>query len=299
MGDSQQARFELRGPMGKYDARTTPIRGDLADIKLAGRLFAPHYVVPKTYSCCVTTAALRVQPSHEAEAVSELLHGEMFAVLDISGDWAWGYCCHDAYLGYLPLASLGETSAVTYVVSSRSALIFAAADIKSPVMGHMPMGAKLQAEQIEGEEANDNFLQTAGGFVHVRHVQPIGNADTDTVALARRLTGAPYLWGGRSGDGIDCSGLVQMVLGIAGIDTPRDTDQQMAVLGSDIADTDVLQAGDIVFFPGHVGIMTKATDMIHANAHWMQVKEEPLSDIIDRFDDDVERPVLARKRIAQ
>ncbi len=298
MATSQPVRFKLCGPMGKYDPRTTPIRGDLADVKLAGRLFAPHYVVPQVRSCTAITASISAQPKHEAIAVSQLLHGEKFAVLDISGDWAWGYGAHDDYLGYVLLEALGEESEVSHAITARGALVFAEPDIKSPVLVRLPMGAKIHGRVMAGEDANASFLHTGKGYIHVRHAEKIGMVRKDRVTLARMLTGAPYLWGGRSGDGLDCSGLVQMVLGLAGIAAPRDSDQQMAALGSDIADGEALQGGDIIFFPGHVGIIADADNLIHANAYWMQVVEEPLADVIGRFGDEAEKPVLARKRLA-
>ncbi len=284
--------------MGDYDKRTTHIRGDLADIKLAGKLFAPHYVVPQPRSCVIATATMHELPMGDARAVSQLVHGETFAVLDISGEWAWGFGTHDDYLGYVRLSALGQETETSHVVDTRAALIFAQPDIKSALLERLPMGARLKCTAMEGEDANPAFLKTDKGYVHVRHVSELGSVQGSSVDIARKFMGAPYVWGGRSGDGLDCSGLVQMVLGMKGIKAPRDSDQQMAALGHDVHEGETLQAGDLIFFPGHVGIMTDSENMIHANAHWMQVAEEPLADVVARFPDDVEQPVLARKRLA-
>ncbi|WP_240330827.1 C40 family peptidase [Sphingorhabdus sp. Alg239-R122] len=295
---NKQQRFELNGPMGDYDKRTTHIRGDLADIKLAGKLFAPHYVVPQPRSCVIATATMHELPMGDARAVSQLVHGEIFAVLDISGEWAWGFGTHDDYLGYVRLSALGEETEASHVVDARAALIFAKPDIKSALLQRLPMGARLECTAMESEDANPDFLKTGKGYVHARHVSELGSTKESIIDIARKFMGAPYVWGGRSGDGLDCSGLVQMVLGMMGMDAPRDSDQQMAALGSDVPEGEALQAGDIIFFPGHVGIMTSSDNMIHANAHWMQVAEEPLADVIARFPVDVGHPVLARKRLA-
>ncbi len=202
--------------------------------------------------------------------------GESFAVVDLSGAWAWGYSLHDGYVGYLDTAALGAFVPPTHIVSSPAALLFADRSIKSPVVDRLPMGARLVAT---GED--DSFVQTASGFVHRRHLVPIGLVEPDYVEVAGRLAGVPYLWGGRSGNGIDCSGLVQLALGFAGIACPRDSDQQRT-LGSAVPDGEPLQRGDLVFLPGHVGIMANPIHLLHANAFWMSVVSEPLADVLAR-----------------
>ncbi len=240
-------------------------------------MFAPHYARPLEHGCLAISAPVRVAPSYDAVAVSELLRGECFAVVDASGDWAWGFTEHDGYVGYVPLDVLGETCGASHVVATPAALLFAAPDIKSPVIERLPMGARIA---VTGEDGA--FLAVeGGGFVHRRHVEPIDAIAADFVEVAERLTGIPYRWGGRSGDGIDCSGLVQLALGLAGIAALRDSDQQ-AALGEAVAEGDPLQRGDLIFLPGHVGIMASATDLLHANAHWMRVVTEPLADVLAR-----------------
>lgn len=267
------------------------IRGDLADIALAGRYFAPHYSCPQSFSLSASRTAIRSRDDHGSVAVSELLHGERFEAIDIAGGWAWGYSAHDHYVGYVPVALLCEPFQATHVVTTPAALVFAQADIKSPEMTRLPMGSRV-AGDIDGA-----FLKLSEGFIHLRHLAPAASAASDPVALAERLTGAPYLWGGRSSDGLDCSGLIQLCLSLCGINAPRDTDQQMAALGAEIGADEALQRGDIIFFPGHVGFMTDSENLIHANAHWMQVTTEPLGDVVARMTDSHAQPVLARKRI--
>ena len=297
------AKFVLHGPEEEFDPRITAHRGDLADVALAGKMFAPHYAVPMPMRCSAPKAMIRKHSGKDHEAISELLHGEDFHVLDIAGDWAWGYCGHDGYVGYVPVHALQhekKTPVPTHLIFARAALIFIEPDFKSGVMKRLPMGARIACG--EASECG-NFLKTGKGFVHVRHVQPIGtkvvfDGTNGTAALAEQLIGAPYLWGGRSGDGLDCSGLIQMILMLTGVDAPRDSDQQLAVLGEEIAEGEALRRGDLVFFPDHVGLMIDKDRIIHANSHMMQVTIEPLADTIARFAKTSDKPVLARKRLS-
>jgi hypothetical protein len=297
-----RAKFSLHGPEEDFDPRTTAHRGDLADIALAGKLFAPHYAEAMPMRCAAPKAMIRKNGSKDHEAVSELLHGEDFHLLDVVGDWAWGFCDHDGYVGYLPVHALQhqhKTAQPTHLVSARAALIFIAPDVKAGVIKRLPMGARLACGE---QSACGKFLKTGKGYVHIRHVQPIGaklvfDGSNSSIDFAEQLIGAPYLWGGRSGDGLDCSGLIQMVLGLTGQAAPRDADQQLKAVGSEIATDEDLKRGDFVFFPDHVGVMADGDQIIHANVHWMRVVAEPLSDVIARFDADVEQPVLARKRL--
>jgi len=288
--------FRLAAPLAPYDPRITPIRGDLADLALAGRFFTPHYVEPQQRRCLAARTPVRAAPSHAATAVTELLFGEQFAVLDTAGGWCWGYCRLDGYCGYVAADTLGEQGGVaTHIVHGRAALVFAEPSIKAPVATTLPMGARLA---VTGASEDDCFLATAHGFVSRRHLHSLDDLAFDPVERAQLLTGAPYLWGGRSGDGLDCSGLVQLVLALAGGDAPRDSDQQLEALGAFLDEDAPLRRGDLVFFPGHVGIMADADRLVHANAHWMAVVTEPLADVIARFPAETPDPVLARKRLA-
>ena len=240
-------------------------------------------------------------PDRSAPAISELLLDESFELLDISGGWAWGFCTHDRYVGYVPATVLGEAGPVSHLVTARHALVFAAADIKAPVVARWPMGARF-AGAAEGESEGD-FLRTTHGFVHHCHAVPLDRTTTDPAApdpatVAETMIGTPYRWGGRSGDGIDCSGLVQQAFARCGVALPRDSDQQRAAPGEALAANARLQRGDLLFFPGHVGIMADAERLVHANAWWMAVTMEPLTEVIARLLPDHPEPVIARKRIA-
>jgi hypothetical protein len=221
----------------------------------------------------MASVALRNAPSEDAQAVSELLMGEDFWLLDASGGWAWGRCGHDGYVGYLPEDALAAPGAApTHIVSVIAALVFAAPDIKAPVVASWPAGVRIGGI-VEGD-----FLATAAGYVHRRHLRRLDEMTSDPVAIAENLVGVAYRWGGRSGDGVDCSGLVQLALAAAGIAAPRDSDQQRD-LGRAVAPGMVLARGDLVFFPGHVGMMADSERLVHANAYWMAVTIEPLETV--------------------
>lgn len=282
-------RFRLAGPSVRLDPRVHAVRKDIADISLASRIFAPHYAQPERAACIGPSEPIRAEPSPEGRAVSQLLSGEGFAVVDVAGEWAWGYSLHDCYVGYVAQAALGPSKQATHIIHVPSALLFAEPDIKSAVRAVLPHGSHVSGV------TNENFLATADGYVHLRHARPIDATASDPVQVAESLIGSPYRWGGRGGDGFDCSGLVQAALAQCGVASPRDSDQQMDALGDYIGADAPLQRGDLIFFPGHVGFMVDAERLIHANAHWMAVTVEPLADVISRIGSDT--PVLGRKRL--
>jgi cell wall-associated NlpC family hydrolase len=256
-------------------------------------LFAPHYARAEACRCLADSVALRSAPSTNAPAVSQLVHGEGFALIDKAGGWAWGRCIHDDYVGYLPADALGPMKTPTHRVIAPLALIFANPDIKAPISRTLAIGA-----QISGPE-EDGFLRVEDGYIHLRHVARLGTVESDPVAVAERLIGAPYRWGGRGAEGVDCSGLVQRALELTGIAAPRDSDMQREQLGEVLADDVPLQRGDLIFFPGHVGFMVDGERLIHANAYWMATVIEPLADVVARLAPTHTKPVLACKRIVQ
>jgi len=263
----------------------------LADVSLAGVLFSAHYARAAEMSCVAPGAPVRAAKSISSESVSQLLRGEIFHVLDVNAEWVWGFCGHDGYVGYVRREALDVREIATHRVTAGLAPVFAEADMKSRIVDSWPRGSVFPAA------ADGAFLHCAEGFVHSRHAAAIDSMESDWVAIAERYLGQPYIWGGRGYQGVDCSGLIQASLGQCGRAVPRDTDLQRESIGRPLPDDAALQRGDLIFFPGHVGVMVDETRLLHANAYWMATVIEPLADVIVRLKPDHDEPVLSRRRI--
>lgn len=253
------------------DPRIHAYRKDIADIALAGQLFAPHYARPMMRNCGLIATPLRSAPSDSAPSVSELLPGEKFAVVDLSGPWAWGYCRADHYVGYVEAIALVEPSAATHIVVEASAPIEARPDPLSPILAALPMGSR-----VRGDERGA-MLAIEGGFLPLSHLRRIGEAEDDPATVAQRLLGAPYADGGRTAHGVDCSGLVQLSLALCGIPAPRDVDQQRS-MGERLVEGTPLRRGDLVFCERHVGLMIDDRMVIHVSPVSEKVAIAPLGE---------------------
>ena len=231
-------------------------------------MFAPHYARPLIRDCGLLPTPLRADAGDEAEAVSELLPGEKFAVLDITAGWAWGYSLLDHRVGYIEAIELADPLEPTHVVIEAGAPIQSCGDPLSPPLATLPMGSRLHGE-VHGA-----MLHIEAGCVPLAYLHSIGSHEEDPVAVAARLLGAPYRRGGRTIHGIDCSGLVQLALQLCGIDCPRDTVHQRA-LGEPLADDLPLRRGDLLFCEDHVGLMVD--DMMAIQVSWQsrRVAVEP------------------------
>jgi cell wall-associated NlpC family hydrolase len=285
---------ELAPRREPLDPRMNAYRPDLADVRLLDLVTAAHFVRAADHFCTAPRAPLRTRDDREAPLASEILFGETFEVLEIAGEWAWGRAQHDGYVGYAPasaLAPAATTRTPTHKVSAASALLFSAPDIKSPVIHTLPMNARLRAAHPEGEF----LLLDSGGYVHCRHVQQLAGRAPSHLEAARLLLGTPYLWGGRTREGVDCSGLVQAALFAAGRECPRDSDMQREWLGRPVDGEP--EAGDLLFFPGHVGIIESPAMLLHANAYWMSTVIEPLEDVVERLRPKHPKPILAHRRL--
>jgi hypothetical protein len=234
---ASRSSFRLSGHSMTFDLRRHALRGDLADVALAGQTFAPHYAEAVLRECAPPFAAMYNKPG--GEQVSELLAGEGFGLLDISGGWAWGYSIHDHYIGYVKADAL-----IT------------------------PSGQAQAAAQGDPVDAASAFIDML------------------------------YVWGGRGGAGIDCSGLIQRGLAAAGISAPRDSDMQQSELGAELPENAPLARGDLVFFPGHVGMMVDGTTLLHATRHHSKTVIEPLADVVARVASQHPQAITARKRLS-
>jgi cell wall-associated NlpC family hydrolase len=257
------------------DERVHAYRRDIADIALAGQIFAPHYARPLIRGCGIRETFVRPRPSAQEPPSSQLLPGEEFAMLEVSAGWAWGYCRADHYVGYVEAIDLVEPLQPTHIVAAATAPIHADSDDRSATLAALSMGSRVSGHESHG------FLATDSGFIPFTHVRAIDAIEHDPVAVAERMIGAPYLMGGRSVHGIDCSGLVQLSFAFCGIATPRDSDQQRS-LGDAIGEQDPLERGDLIFFEGHVGLMHGPADLIHATGRKGAVVIEPLEVVAGR-----------------
>lgn len=269
--------------MSVLDNRLTPARPDLAASHLKGQVEAERFVEPVDMQAIIPSTFIRRSPGLDGAVDDQLLAGDIFAVLEEREGWAWGFSRTDGYVGWVEMSGLSSTIHLAdHRINVLRTYAFSKPDLKSKPNMLLSMNARFKAGQIV-----DRYVEAEGlGWVFSEHVQPLTEVASDFVAVAEAFLGAPYLWGGKESLGLDCSGLVQMSLEAVGITVPRDADQQEAFLKarwSDVTKDEARQRGDVVFWPGHVGIMTDSEHLLHANAHTMDVTLEPFSEAEKRI----------------
>lgn len=258
---------------------------------------APAYSAGTPGTIAASRTAIAQSPDPGAERISEALQGEALTIFDRRDGWAWVQMGHDGYVGYVEANALSRDTAVpTHRIGAPRALIFAAANLKASVIGWLPLGAAAAIDRWSG----DYGRLPGGGWTHKRWLREPGEVSPDPVATALQFLGVPYGWGGRTVAGIDCSGLVQVALQASGLGCPRDSDQQAATIGTALAESEPGRRGDIIFFPGHVGLMADAGNLLHANATAMAVTIDPLDQVTEtiRKSDSQGRGITARRRLS-
>jgi cell wall-associated NlpC family hydrolase len=265
------------------DPRLTPARGDIAAKYLEGKVHAERFVAGEEFEVTHALAPLREAPRSDATLLTQALRGERVTIYDRTSEgFAWGQLNADGYVGWLPDAALAKPAAApTHKVTALRTFAFPGPSIKLPPVETLPLGARLTITREDGMFA----VTREGWHLPRRHVGGIDAIEDDFVAVAERFVGTPYLWGGKSSLGIDCSGLVQVALTAAGTGCPRDSDMQQEGLGRELgaAEARKLQRGDLIFWKGHVAIVRDATTMVHANAHHMATVIEHTSEAIARI----------------
>lgn len=261
------------------DKRRFAHRPDLADARLEGRVKAGRFVEGQPARTATPVLAMRSSPEESAALSSELLYGETVRVFERKRGWAWVQNETDSYVGYVREDGLREAAAPTHRVAALRTTLHAVPALKSPNVGWLPMQAfvTVRREQNGYAELDDET------WVSVKHLAPLDGKATSPLETALRFLGTPYLWGGRSPNGIDCSGLVQIAHAACGIACPRDSDMQADELGEALPLDVEKQAGDLVFFPGHVGIMADGAHLVHANAFHMATMIDRLDEVVARI----------------
>jgi hypothetical protein len=269
------------------DARLTPVRGDIVAHALHGDHPALRPVHPQTCRVMAPSLPLRRAPDGAAAYETELLYGEAFDVYALEGGFAWGQAKRDGYVGYLPAIGLrAAMDAPTHRVSALRSFIYAMPSIKTTPLMALPCNALVRPLPDEPGDAPHGFTRVEAGFVYTAHFTALSQPAQDPVAEAERFIGIPYLWGGKSSFGLDCSGLVENACFACAIPALRDSNMQEKSLGLEkpIPPYGAAYArGDLLFWPGHVAIAQGDGRMIHANAHHMMVASEPIDDAIARI----------------
>jgi cell wall-associated NlpC family hydrolase len=266
--------------MVALDPRIHPFRPEIAAGFLKGQVEAARFVEGVRHDVIEPIAAVRRAPSHEARLDTQALLGEAVVVYETTEEgWAWGQLEGDGYVGWLAANALGAPGpAATHKVSVPRTLAFPGSDIKLAPAAALPMGAAVAVARV-----NERFAITANGWhLPLAHLSPLKARQPDFVAVAEEFLHTPYLWGGKTSFGLDCSGLVQVALQAAGVSCPRDSDMQEMALGK-LSSLGELRRGDLVFWKGHVAIARDGETLLHANAHAMAVAMEPVVEAVARI----------------
>jgi cell wall-associated NlpC family hydrolase len=267
---------------GALDPRLHAYRPDLADITLKGEVEAERFAEGERVQFIRPYTDLVKSPAADASRLTQALFGETATMFEAKDGFAWVQLEQDFYVGYVPVQNLSKkVSEATHRVATQSTWAFAKANLKTRPSMWMPLNARLP---IDGEE-NGYAKLDRGGFIFANHVKPLGeNAfGRDWVSVAEQFVGVPYLWGGKTTQGLDCSGLVQVSLEAFCIECPRDADMQEQAMGESLEKDVPLKRGDLVFWDGHVGIMQDNDTLLHANGFHMMTVSEPLAIAIDRI----------------
>lgn len=282
--------------MTMFDRRLHAYRPDLAEAELEGKVEASRFVEGAPARVAVPVIALRPEPALARGIDTELLLGEQVTVFDRADGWCWVKAASDGYVGYVTADALSQIDpAPTHIVTVARTFLYPEPELRKPHLTTLSMGSRIHVAGEAEVRGNHYVVLEDGTAIFARHVQPIGACDgADYVEIAARFLETPYLWGGRSGLGIDCSGLVQLAMLMTGRQAPRDTDMQAAGLGEAIDRTEI-RRGDLVFWKGHVAIFEDPQTILHANGHSMTVARENFDAAVERIGSLYQQPTGYRR----
>ena len=278
------------------DPRRHAFRSDLADARLEGQVEAAEFVDGAPMRAGTSPVDMHPTPARDGSILAQCWAGEAVRVFEVdeTSGAAWIARERDGYVGYVDVADLADAFEPTHVVCAPRTFVYAEPDLKAPVLFQ-----RSGCERFRGgdgrEERGTAYVHDGEGWLIERHVRPLDAQGGDWVAHAATLLHTPYLWGGETAFGIDCSGLVAWSLALAGRDVPRDSDMQWRELGEPLPGLEALARGDLVFWQGHVGIMEDAATLLHANGHTMSVAREPLAEAVERIGYLYGQPLGARR----
>ncbi len=268
--------------MNKFDPRLTPARPDLAADFLQGQVEAKAFVAGEANRVNRPVVGLYASADDQTQLQTELLFGEEFVVYERKNKWAWGQANRDGFVGYVRADALAlDLPRPDHWVCALRTPLYQWPDLKAPVNGFLHQNSLVS---VLGQD--DHYVDTGVGWVHVGDLKPEGNWRPDFVQTALAYLHTPYVWGGRSSIGLDCSALVQNALMAAGQPCLRDSDMQEASLGAKVEladDLSNLRRGDLLFWKGHVGLLVDVKTLLHANAHHMATAAEPVAGAIERI----------------
>lgn len=287
-----RSREGLRARGIMTDPRRHPANGRVAAVRLRGKVEAAEFIEGTERRVVVPVSDLLREPGGARDR--QLLLGEAVTVYEEREGWAFVEAARDGYTGYLRADHLSDIQAPTHRITARATHLYRAADFKTREIAALSHGALLKVTGQEGR-----FATTPQGYVPAVHLSPLDEVGEDPVSVAEAFLGTPYLWGGNTSDGIDCSGLVQMACLACGVDCPGDSDMQEAELGHALPEDAPLQRGDLLFWKTHVAWVADRDMLLHANAYRMAVAFEPLEAAVDRIEAQGDGPVTSRKRLGE
>ena len=278
--------------MTGLDPRLHAFRADLADEALHGKVESPRFTKGEMRQIIAPVASVLKAPAVAAAQTTQALFGETCLVFEERDGFAWVQLTQDGYVGYLAVTALSaDMFQPTHHVIASSTVLYPVADLKSQPVTFLPMNAQVQVLNTLG-----NYAQLAsGGYVFANHLARCDVYQNDFVSVAHSFLEAPYYWGGKTAQGLDCSALVQISAQACGKIAPRDSDLQEKTWGLPVNDFKNLHRGDLIFWPGHVGIMSSPTQLLHANGHFMKVVCEPLQDAVERAGN----PIRSVRRLSE